>query len=387
MADLLVVHDFPPLGGGIARWMAEFARRARLTVSTGSMPGADDGPFPAGVDRLPIATGRLKTLPARWLWRARLSALIGRHRPSFIWCGNIRPAAGVALAAAASRRVPVGVLLHGGDLLQLADRYRRNPRRRRLAQRLLSAPVVLVANSRWTANLATDVAGQFGADLTDRLQVVPLGSDPEVFRPDLPTDQVRERLGLPPDRRWVVTVARLVPHKGIDQGIEVVARLRHLYPELSYLVVGDGPDRDRLIRLAAERQVADRVFLTGGVSDHEVPGIHALAEVYLGLSREEGLDVEGFGISLADAAASGVPVVAGASGGTADAVDHGVTGVLVPPDDSAAAAAAVDRLLGDPDYRREMGLAARRWVVEDRNWDRVIRDLSSVRRSALSRPR
>lgn len=387
MTDLLVGHDFPPLGGGIARWMAEFAGRAGVVVSTGAMPGAADARFPGGVDRLPIASHRLKTLPARWLWRIRVSRLIARHRPGFVWAGDLRPAAGVALAAARPDRIPVGVMIHGGDLLQLAERYRRNPRRRRLARRLLGEPAALIANSRFTADLAREVAGRFDTDVADRLTVVPLGSDPTVFRPERRHEADLRRWGLPAGRRWLLTVARLVPHKGIDRGIETVAALRHLYPELGYLVVGEGPDRDRLRQLADRLEVADRVHLIGGVADAELPPLHAMADVYLGLSREEGLDVEGFGISLVDAAASGVPVVAGHSGGTTDAVDHGTTGVLVPPEDVAAAAAAVDQLLGDPDRRREMGEAGRQWVVSDRNWGRVTRDLAAVRRDALARPR
>jgi phosphatidylinositol alpha-1,6-mannosyltransferase len=231
------------------------------------------------------------------------------------------------------------------------------------------------------------VAAEFGAELGDRLRVVPLGSDPTVFRPRADPAATLDRLRLPANLVWLLTVARLVPHKGIDRGIEVLSRLRHLYPELGYLVVGQGPDRSRLQALADQEGVADRVYFLSDVADADLPAVHALAAVYLGLSREDGLEVEGFGISLVDAAASGVPVVAGQGGGTADAVLHGETGLLVPAADPAAIAAAVDSLLGDPERRAELGRAGREWVERDRNWDRVARDLTAISRAAATAAR
>ncbi|MFN0178693.1 MAG: glycosyltransferase family 4 protein [Gemmatimonadales bacterium] len=384
MPDLLLVHDFPPLGGGIARWMAEFAKRADLVVSTGTLPDADDGAFPGGVDRLGFSSNLLKTLPGQLFWRSRVKALVKEHAPRFIWAGNVRPAGPVAAGTAARHRVPFGLMLHGGDLLRLAERQRRSRRRRRMVRGVLSTAAAVVANSRWTAELATEVAAEFGADLGDRLRVVPLGSDPTVFRPRADRAAILERFRLPPNFSWLLTVARLVPHKGIDRGIEVLGRLRHLYPELGYLVVGQGPDRPRLQALADQEGVADRVLFLTDVADSDLPAVHAMAAVYLGLSRQDGLEVEGFGISLVDAAASGVPVVAGQGGGTADAVLDGETGLLVPAADPAAIAAAVDSLLGDPERRAELGRAGRDWVERDRNWDRVARDLAAISRAAAT---
>ena len=229
MADLLLVHDFPPMGGGIARWMGEFAKRANLVTSTGAMPDANDGDFPGGVDRLWISTSRLKTVAGLLIWRSRVKTLVRRHRPGFIWAGNIRPTGRVAARTSHIDQVPFGLMVHGGDLLRFGEKYRRPRSRRSQARGILSTAAVIVANSRWTAALAAEVGGQFEVVFGDRLQVVPLGSDPVRFHPGSPQDAAT-RFGLPPGRTWLVTVARLVPHKGIDRGIEVVSRLRHLYP-------------------------------------------------------------------------------------------------------------------------------------------------------------
>ncbi len=384
MTELLLTFDFPPIGGGIARWMAELARRypvGDLIVSTGTMPGADDRSFPGPIDRVGVPSARLRALPGLWAWRRRVRELVARHGVDFSWCGNIRPAGYVAFRTRSRDGVPYGIMVHGGDLLQLRAKFRRSAVKRGVARSLLGGAAAIVANSVWTATLTRDVCAELELDPADRLHVVPLGSDPARFRPGLDSGAVAARVGLAAGR-WLITVARLVPHKGIDVSLEALARLRRTAPDLGLIVVGRGPDAERLARLADRLGVAAHVRFLDTIADDELPALYGLATAAIGLSREEGLDAEGFGIALIDAAAAGLPVVAGASGGTADAVRAGETGVLVPPKDPAAVEAAVTRLLADPDLARRMGAAGRRWVETDRNWDRVVRDLRTISREA-----
>ncbi len=207
---------------------------------------------------------------------------------------------------------------------------------------------------------------------------MPLGTDPERFRPDPEAAAAfRARRGLPTGR-WLVTVARLVPHKGIDTGIEVLARLTDEFPDLRYAVIGRGTYGETLGALAAELGVSDRVHMMTDVGDDELPGAFAMAEIYLGLSRQVGLDAEGFGIALLEAGACAVPVVAGASGGIADAVADGETGLLVTPGDPEPAADAVRHLLNDPALAGRLGGAARRRVLERFTWRRVVEELRGL---------
>jgi phosphatidylinositol alpha-1,6-mannosyltransferase len=386
MPDLLVTYDFPPLGGGIARWLEELAARTDLIVSTGTMLNADDRRFGGRVDRLRVPSSKLKNPTGLLAWRRRLGRLIRERRPDFLWVGNLRPAGPVAAWAARGRRIPYALMVHGGDLLQLRARCRDRPLRRKIHRLVASRAAAVVANSRWTAALAVDVLGGLGVSVAEKTVVIPLGSDPARFRPSPADPRIREAYRLP-DRRWLVTVARLVPHKGIDVAIEVLGRLAARHPDLGYVVVGSGPDRDRLTRLAAAAGVGDRVAILESVPDAHVPCLLNLASCYMGLSRVEGLDVEGFGISLVDAAASGLPVVAGRTGGIEDAVHDGETGLLVPPQDAEAIAVLVDRLLLDHDRRAEMGAAGRRWVEAERNWDRVVRDSVALSRVAATAAR
>lgn len=340
------------------------------------------------VDRVEVPAARLRTLPGLWHWASRARRLVAERETGFIWCGNARPAAYVAWWLERRIDVPYGIILHGGDLLRLRERYRASTVKRVVARRLLGGARWLVANSGWTAALAREVLTELEAGDSARVRVIPLGSDPARFRPDADPGAAQARYGLVPDRRRLLTVARLVPHKGIDTAIEVLGRLAATYPDLEYLVAGDGPDRDRLGRLATAAGVADRVRWLGAVPNDDLPGLYALSDLYLGLSREDGLEAEGFGIALADAAAAGVPVVAGRSGGTADAVRDGETGIRVDPADPVAVAEAVAGLLDDSGRRAVLGAAGRQWVVRELNWDRSVAALADLSRAAArSAPR
>jgi len=186
--------------------------------------------------------------------------------------------------------------------------------------------------------------------------------------------------------RWLVTVARLQQHKGMDTVIAALPAILARAPDVRYAVAGTGPDRERLEQLANKLGVGDRVRFLGGVSDRELPALYNLASVYVGASRRaERLGVEGFGIALVEASACGRPVVAGNSGGIPDAVRDGETGFLVPPEEPAAFADAICRLLADPAAANRMGQNGRRAVETYFNWDRVVRDLREIESQVVGR--
>jgi phosphatidylinositol alpha-1,6-mannosyltransferase len=143
-------------------------------------------------------------------------------------------------------------------------------------------------------------------------------------------------------------------------------------------VVGSGSDRAELEALAGRLGIADRVRILSGVPDRDLPACYNLAELYLGLSRQTASAVEGFGISLVEASACAVPVIAGRTGGIPDAVREGESGHLVDPENPDAVARTVRSLLADPAERRRLGAGGRRLVEAHLNWDRVARDLCSI---------
>lgn len=389
---LLLTYDFPPMGGGIARLMGELARHFppdSLLVSTGTMPRgeASDAGFPNPVDRVAIPARRLRTLRGLLFWSRRAMALAREQRPPFVWCGQLRPAAYPAKWLNERLGIPYGILVHGGDLLGLQHKIHQSRVKRGTARSLLASAAVIVANSRWTHDLCHVVLGELGLDGHEgRVRIVPLGTDPEQFQPGLPTARVLARYQLG-EGRWLLTVARLVPHKGVDVTLHALASLAAKHPDLRYAVVGRGEHQASLAALAADLGLGDRVRFLTDVTDTDLPALYNAATLYVGVSRQDGLDVEGFGISLLEASASGLAVVAGKSGGIPDAVRDGETGVLVDAENHRAVAAAIGALLADPERAARFGAAGRRAVVDYYNWNRVVTDFAAIAAEfTVSRP-
>jgi phosphatidylinositol alpha-1,6-mannosyltransferase len=191
--------------------------------------------------------------------------------------------------------------------------------------------------------------------------------DAEAFRPDAAARAaLRRRYGLG-DAPVVTCVSRLVARKGQDQLIRALPRLRERVPGTRLLIVGDGPDAARLHGLAGAYGVAEHVVFTGAVPAAELPAHHAAGDVFAlpCRTRGGGLDVEGLGIVLLEASASGLPVVAGDSGGAPETVREGVTGHVVGGRDLDALTGALVGLLADPQRARRMGAAGREWMLRD----------------------
>jgi phosphatidylinositol alpha-1,6-mannosyltransferase len=380
---LLLTYDFPPIGGGIARWMAELAKRypaGSLVVSTGQSGDASevDASFPNRVDRLGIPARRLRTIQGILLWSRRVAVLARSTDAEFIWCGNLKPAAYPARWTMERTGVPFGILLHGGDLLILQHQIHQSAVKRKTAAALLSSAAVLVANSDWTRDRCLTLLSELELEVPDdRVRVVPLGADPAFFRPAIDTREVRERYGLGPGR-WLLSVARLTRHKGIDTTLKALAQLRAEHPDLRYAVVGTGEEHAALEAEARELGVADRVRFLTEVPDRDLPALYNCAEVYLGVSRLMEQRVEGFGISLAEASACAIPVIAGRSGGIPAAVRDGETGLLVDAERVEAVVEAIGRLLDDAALRARLGAAGRRAVEGHYNWNRVTADLARI---------
>ena len=196
------------------------------------------------------------------------------------------------------------------------------------------------------------------------LEYLPPGVDAQRFRPDTAARaelRTRYRLG---ERPLVVCVSRLVPRKGQDMLIRALPAIRAKVNGAAVAIVGGGPYQATLRRLAQRTGVAEHVVFTGAVPWGELPGHHAMADVFAMpcRTRGAGLDVEGLGIVFLEASATGVPVVAGQSGGAPETVRDGETGYVVDGRSVAEIGAAVTRILRDPDLSARMGAAGRHWV-------------------------
>jgi phosphatidylinositol alpha-1,6-mannosyltransferase len=350
MTHLLVTNDFPPKVGGIQSYLWELWRRldpSSFAVLTTPYPGAGewDATQPFRVERTPERV----LLPTRSL-RDRIDALADDLGADLV---VLDPALPLGLVGP-SLRHRYAVIVHGAEVTVPG----RLPLSRQLLARVLRGADHVLAAGGYPAREAERAAGR-------RLPttVVPPGVDIERFRPLSPVerDAARRRLGLPEHSPVVVGVSRLVPRKGFDVLLRASARLADRHPGLVVAIAGAGRDRERLERVAASTGAPAR-FL-GRVSDEALPEVYGCADVAAMICRDRwaGLEQEGFGIVFLEAAACGVPSVAGASGGAAEAVVDGETGLVVRrPADVDAVATALGRLLSDAGVQRSYGAAARR---------------------------
>jgi phosphatidylinositol alpha-1,6-mannosyltransferase len=361
VTHLLVTNDFPPKVGGIQSFLWELWRRLppeRVVVATASYPG--DHEFDAHqrfrVERLPARV----LLPVPSVLR-RVRTLAEEVDAGLVVVDPALPLG--ALGPRLGRRY--GLVLHGAEVTVPA----RLPGTAATLRGLLRGAAVLVAGGRYVAAEARRLAGD---DL--EITMVPPGVDTERFRPSPPEERRRARAaaGLPAEGRLVLALSRLVPRKGIDVVIAAAALLAPSRPDLVVAVAGAGRDRARLERAA--RAAGAPVRFLGRVAEEDLPGLMAAADVLAVpcRSRWGGLEQEGFGIVFLEAAACGVPAVAGRTGGAAEAVVDGETGAVVDrPDDPLAVAAALAPLLDDPGLRAAWGRAARRRAEEQFRYDRL----------------
>lgn len=381
MNHLFVTQDFAPDLGGMARRHVELARRfgdgdeTTMSVSTVASPAAAafDANETYRIYRQPFPFSRANRFTnqlrwARWLTSSR------SPRFDVLHCGNVRPVGYAVRWANYRLGIPYIVYMNGGDVLRERAKARQSRLKRETARSIIANAAGVVAISKWTGQVVAEVMREIGVEKPPPLGVFDLGTDPAHFNPARDTGALRRRWGVG-DAPLMLTVARLVPHKGQDMGLRALAALARDFPDLRYILVGEGHDEQRLRALAKELGVSDRVGFVGAMRDDELPEAYATSTLYLGASRVDSeINVEGFGISFVEAGASGVPSVAGDSGGVRSAVRDGETGIVVPPTDSDAISDAIRTLLVNPDRRKQMGRAARHAVETHYNWERVARD-------------
>jgi phosphatidyl-myo-inositol dimannoside synthase len=365
---LLVTNDFPPKVGGIQSYLWELWRRLPpedVTVLTTAHPDARrwDRQQPFRVVRT-----RSRVLLPHPRLRGVISGLVREIEAPLVL---LDPALPVGLVGP-SLPVPYGVVLHGAEVTVPG----RLPGARHLLARVLGSARGVVAAGGYPL---TEAERALGRPLD--AVVVPPGVDTRRFVPLDAARRIEERRrhGLDPGATLVVSVSRLVPRKGMDVLIEAAARVRHEVPRLEVAIAGGGRDRDRLERLIAHHRAPVR--LLGRVDDDLLPGLYGCADVFAMLCRNRwfGLEQEGFGIVFLEAAATGVAQVAGNSGGAAEAVAHGRTGLVVEdPRSVDQVAVALRELAAAPERAERLGRAARRRAVTEFSYDCLAGELGAA---------
>lgn len=359
MRTLVVTNDFPPRAGGIQAFVAGLAGRQpadEIVVYASNWPGAAAFDAAAGYPVVRDPSSLLLPVPAV-LRRAR--EILRAERCDRVWFGAAAPLGLLAgpLRRAGAERVVAST--HGHEVGWAAM-----PGARRLLAQIARDVDVLTYLSGYTRRRLARVVP------AGRLVALPPGVDTSTFHPAADGAAVRRRYGLE-GRPVVVCVSRLVPRKGQDMLIRALPRVRQRVPDAALLLVGTGPDRRRLERLAVRYDVAAAVQFAGSVGWEELPAHYAAGDVFAMpcRTRRFGLDVEGLGIVYLEASACGLPVVAGRSGGAPDAVRDGETGRVLDGRDLTELAETLTRWLLDQSAARAIGASGRRWVESAWRWD------------------
>lgn len=368
MKHLLVTNDFPPKIGGIQSLLWEWWRRLpadSFAVLTSPYQGSAefDAAQPFHIER----TKEPVLLPHPWMVQ-RINAMADRVGADFV---VLDPALPLGLVGPSLNR-PYMVVLHGAEVTVPG----RLPVSQQVLGHVLRRATHVIAAGQYPAREGVHAAGR---DIPTT--VVPPGVDTSRFVPidDHRRRQVRQRWGLGADDEIVLGVSRLVPRKGFDTVIRAAAMLAPHRPRLRVVIASTGRDEKRLRELADSLR-APATFL-GRIPHDDLPDLYACADIFAMMCRNRwaGLEQEGFGIVFVEAAACGVPQIAGRSGGAAEAVDDGRTGfVLDNPEDVAALAGRIERILDDDALRMSMRAASRQRALHEFDYDVLATRLQTV---------
>jgi phosphatidylinositol alpha-1,6-mannosyltransferase len=370
---LIVTNDFPPRSGGIQSFVHNLASRLPadgVVVYAAAWEGAAD--FDARQAFPVVRHPRSLMLPLPETG-ARASALLAEYGCDTVLFGAAAPLGLLAprLRRAGAKRI-VG-LTHGHEAGWAAL-----PGARRLLRTIGDNVDVLTYLAEY---FRVRLARALAPDAAARMVKLAPGVDPAEFRPGSGGARVRRELGIAPNRPVVVCVSRMVPRKGQDLLLRAWPRVRATATsDPVLLLVGDGPYRSRLDRLAQQSGVSESVLFTGPVSWDDLPAYYDAGTIFAMpcRTRRGGLDVEGLGIVYLEASATGLPVIGGDSGGAPDAILDGETGYVTPGRDAGALAARLIELLADPAGAAAMGDKGQAWIDREWTWDLVAERLQHI---------
>ncbi|MFH8475142.1 glycosyltransferase family 4 protein [Streptomyces sp. NPDC018000] len=375
---LIVTNDFPPRPGGIQAFLHNMALRldpGQIVVYASTWKRSPEGiaataAFDAEQPFIVVRDRTTMLLPTPRVTR-RAVQLLRMHGCTSVWFGAAAPLGlmAPALRRAGARRLVATTHGHEAGWAQL-------PAARQLLGRIGEGTDTITYLGEYTRSR---IATALSPEAADRMVQLPPGVDEKTFHPGSGGDLVRARLGLS-DRPVVVCVSRLVPRKGQDTLILAMPAILAQVPDAVLLIVGGGPYAKELKRLAEKTGVGDSVRFTGPVPWDELPAHYGAGDVFAMpcRTRRGGLDVEGLGIVFLEASATGLPVVAGDSGGAPDAVLDGETGWVVRGGSAEESADRIVTLLRDPELRQRMGERGRVWVEEKWRWDLLAERLRAL---------
>ncbi len=373
----MVSEVFPPAIGGSGALLENIYRRL---TDTRVRVLADEAPeeVPAYPGPLPVQRVRMAAPD----WGVIRPSSLGRHlrvarairkalesEPAVVHCARALPeglSAAMALTARAGRYV---CWLHGEELGYASTSRELSF----LARRVYHGAAAVIANSCNSRNL---LVRDWGVP-ESRVHVVHPGVDTDRYRPDVDGRALRARAASDHDVLFL-SVGRLQRRKGHDTVLRALASLRKTVPNVRYAIVGDGPHQSQLQAEAGALGVMDIVHFAGPASENDLPRWYAAADVFVMPNRTDGVDFEGFGIVFLEAAAAGLPVIGGRSGGAPEAIADSVTGLLVDGANPVELEHAMTAMAISRDVRRRFGGAGRNRALLQFSWDRAAQQVKNA---------
>lgn len=330
----LVTLEYPPQIGGVASYYGELVKHLPIGSVT------------------VITNDRNQLLHPWWKTWFVLRQHFKKNGRRPILVGQVLPLGTVVWLFSKLYRVPYIVFVHGMDVTFPQT----SVRKRWLLKRILGSAKFIIANSQFTARLIKN----------NRVEVITPGP---LITPHLTAEPVAD---LPV--KFVLSVGRLVERKGFDQVIASVEK----FPDLQYVIAGQGSDQARLQQLITEKHLTDRVQIMSGLNNGQIATLYSQCEFLAMPARQlPNGDVEGFGIVVLEANLFGKPAIGGRTGGMTESIQDQVTGLVVDPTDSAALVHAMTKLVSDQMYCKQLGEQAKHWA-EQQLWTDKAMQLSQL---------
>lgn len=357
---LVITNDFGPRAGGIESFVQALVERLpEAVIYTSNQPNCEDfdRAFQAKTGAIIVRDRASILLPSPRVARTA-RRLLREHAIERVWFGAAAPLALMSHSLRKAGATTIVATTHGHEVW-----WARTPLMRQAIRYIGNHVDVLTYLGDYTASHLRKALSPRA-----RLERLAPGVDTDHFAPANPhlnslSDPV------------LVCVSRLVHRKGQDRLIEALPIIRRTFPGASLLLVGTGPLEETLRKRARKLGLEAAIHFTGRASYDDLPALFSSGDLFVmpTRSRLAGLEVEGLGMVYLEASACGLPVIAGRSGGSPDAVIPGKTGLLVNDDVEEIAATCVE-LLADPDRMKSMGSAGREWVLSKWQWSTIAAD-------------
>lgn len=370
---LFITNDFPPRPGGIQTFVYEIVRRfepSQVSVLTSSWAG--DAQFDALHDFEVVRAKTQMLLPTKKTF-ALAKEIIERNQIEQVIFGASAP---LGLLAGPLRKLGIKKIVaftHGHEV-----GWAKTPVTKQLLRKISNEVDVLTYLTEYTKNqILKGLPKSAAAKMHQLLPAV----DSQQFNTSNRDrgNELRTQIGFA-DRPVIVSVSRLMARKGHDQLIKTLPKVQEQIPGAALVIVGEGPYRNKLEKLVSHLSLEQDVHFTGKVPFADLPKWYAVGDVFAMpcRTRSAGWDVEGLGIVYLEASATGLPVIAGDSGGAPEAVESDQSGYVVSGTNQDELVNRIVQLLADAQLRDQMGQFGRNWVQTNWTWENTFAKLNAL---------